>query len=665
MKKKTNLYKSFVLFAVLFLGLSACNKPEDIITEKEVLTEEITIPVADVVNNSSAINNDFTDLNKRMTLIQESIANNSLKTADIGGDCFDYTWYLVADVAAPLFDGEPLSATDVRILDNRAYVTYNRQGKVYAGGIEVIDITDPGFPEIISYMGFDDTDINSLAVDDEGSNTGERKIWLAGSSFKKGAVLRQVTTANGYLNDEFLDVPLSRAFLDGSITASANGIGYSNDYIYMTAGNSVGGTFQLDRHNLDILAHESYTDAKAIALNGSIDGDYQLSLVAGDEAKLNVHKVGTDRTLENSWGLGQIIHQNVAEPYFGKATVSIREGEDIAFIAMNSRGMKGIDITNGNEVYNSPSGMLTTGNTHGLALDDKFIYLANSDDGLFIGCIPEGGGEIEEVQHWDLDETGASANMVQTDGDWVFVAKGGGGLKILRKIEKAFYPPATCEWDETGAPTCKNNPENLCEYLLSDFSVLLPEKQNALINNSELFDTSKRKELLLDEDAELSVTFVSEGAGFKNSFGYYTYNVNNPPTSVEDIQNTMSIIFANASAEGSGGSLKEGDQVYLGEFEAGTVIGYFLIADGWNENEMDVTQGLYTFYTNPALNRDGTQQSIMMFSDRCSTLLTTFEDIHTSSTNGDKDFNDLVIKTSISPMSAMNTTNLVELPSAK
>jgi len=664
MRKKTNNYIIFGLLALLFFGFSSCNKQEELITDKEVVTDNIVEPTEEpVTDNSFKINNNFSDLNKRLKLIQEPIVNdNSFKLADIGGDCFDYTWYFVAEVDAPyLVEGEPLSATDVRILGNRAYVSYNRQGGDYMGAIEIIDITDPGFPTLISSMLFTDTDINTLAIDDTGSDEGDRTIWLAGSSFKKGAVLRQVTATNGYLNNDVVDVPLSRAFWDGRITPSANGIAYSNDFIYMTAGNSVGGTFQLDRHTLDIINHEDYSDAKAIALNGPFDGDYQLSLVAGDNAKLNVHKVGFDRTLYNSWDLGQIIHQNVDSPYLGKATVSIRSGETVAFIAMNSLGMKAIDITNGSEIYYSPSDMLTTGNTHGLAIDDKFIYMANSDDGLFIGCIPEGGGEIEKVQHWDLDEVGASANMVQTDGDWVFVAKGGGGLKILRKIKNSIIPPSTCEWDENGAPTCKNNPENLCENLLPDLKALLPEYQNAIVNQAQLFDASKRKELLLNATADVSVTFVSEGAGFKNTLGYYTYNVNNPPQSIEDIQSSMRIIFANASAQGSGGALNEGDQLYLDTFEAGTVIGFFIIANGWNGSE--VTEGLYTFYTNPEFNRDNTQQTIMMFSESCSTLLTTFEDVHIS--GGDKDFNDLIIKTSITPMSAMNTTNLVELPSAK
>jgi len=641
MYKKINAQKFLMLLAVLFIGLTACNKSEDIDTD-----------IDDVIDNAFVINNNFDDLNTRMHIVREPISdNNSLKVLDVGGDCYDYTWFLVAEVDAPIFAGEALSATDVRVYGDRVYVTYHRQGEDIAGGLEVIDISDPTAPVILSYAEFDDADINTLAIDDMGAFAGLR-VFLAGSS-RSGAILRQLyTDTDGLITHRDLDIKLSSAYTDGTTTASANGITLSDDYIYMSSGNSFGGTFQFDRNDLSLLSHEEYTDAKSVTVNGGNAGAYQLSLVAGDNAKLKVHHVGTDRTLLNSWDLGTIIHQNVDEPYLGKATLSIREGENIAFIAMNSRGAKGINIETGEEVYTTPVDMLTIGNTHGLAVDEKFIYLANSDDGLFIGCLTE-EGEIIEVQRWDLDETGSSANMVQTSGDWVFVAKGGGGLKILRKVRNGVYP-AVCNWDDDGRPTCVEETV-LCESLEEDFTAVLPEGINALTTHPEYF-LNENREVVLSENANVSVSFVREGAGYKNSFGYYTYDISNPPTSVEDIKSSMKIIFSNASALDSGGTLLSGDRVNIGSFDAGTVIGYFVIANGWNGSE--VTEGLETFYTIPEFNRLGTQQSIMMYSDACGSLLTAFEDIHI--TRGDKDYNDIVVKTTIDPMSAMNTAALVQ-----
>jgi len=640
MKKRINV--SLFIGIILGFAFTSCNKQTNIDSDFD-----------SVVDNAYTVNNTADELNKRMSIIHEPVmftdgtSFKGSKSAENG-----YTWYYVAEVAAPIFNGEPLSATDVRILGNRAYVTYNRQGSVYAGAIEVIDITDPGYPVLRSYMQFDGVDINSLAVDDQGSDA-QRRIWLAGSSYKKGAILRQVIAEDGYLTGGVADISLSKALSNNRITASANGIGLSDNYIYISTGNSEGGTFQLDRQSLTFVANEEYPDAKAIALNGTSNGSYQLSLIGGDDGRLLVYRVGENRDLLHDFNLGPIVHQNVADPYYGKATVAIRPGEKTAFIAMNRDGMKAIDIETGNVVYTSPSNMLTIGNTHGLTIDNEFIYMANSDDGLFIGEFPTGGGEIREIQRWDLDETGASANMVQTDGDWVFVAKGGGGLKILRKIPNGDIP-SVCEWDQDGAPTtCKMNPEALCDHLISDFKYTLPDRKDATKKRPGFFQNENR-EIVLNQTADVSVTFVSEGAAYKNTFGYYTYNVNNPPQSVEDIKSSMKIVFANASAQGSGGGLFEGDRLYLGTFDAGTVIGYFLIADGWNGQE--VTDGLYTFYTSPQLNRDNAQQSLLLYSESCNSIITAFEDMHIDS--GDRDFNDLVVKTSISPESAVNTDDM-------
>lgn len=646
MNIKINNQKFLVLLAALLVGMTACKKPSE------------TTDVDQLIDSSVAINNNFDELNMRVSYPHQPVMfTNTLKNSDIAR-CGDYTWYLVAEVDAPLVDGEPLSATDVRVLGNRAYVSYHRQGDVHAGAVEVIDITDPGFPVLRSHMDFAGVDVNTLAVDNHGTDA-ERRIFLAASSNKKGALLRQVIANDGYLSAGIVDITLSKALSGGDISASANGIAISDDYIYISSGNSFGGTYQIDRSNLTFVSNEEYTDAKAVALNGTSRGSYQVSLIGGDNGKLNVYRVGEDRTLVRSIDLGAIVHQNVDEPYLGKATVTMLQGENIAYVAMNAAGMKAVNVETGQVVYTSSPDMLTTGNTHGLTVDNGNIYMANSDDGLYIGCLPDGGGVVNDVQFWDLDETGASANMVQADGDWVFVAKGGGGLKILRKVANSIYPNVK-NYDENGCPTPMDGNDELCESLISDFQIALPEGKDATKKNKEFF-TNENREVVLTERAEVAVSFVLEGAGYRNTFGYYAYNKNNPPQTVEDILDSKHIIFANTSAVGSGGTLKEGDRVNLGTFDAGTVIGYFIISDGWNGYE--VTEGLYTIYTNPNLNRDGKQQSIMMYSENCGSLITAFEDIHTS--GGDKDFNDLVVKTSISPLTAMNTDVVVSLPHKK
>jgi hypothetical protein len=630
-------YMVLALFTVSLFSVQSCKKKDK--TEEDTQVDEINVQ----------LNNNAEELSTRITYYNEPIDFGNKAAAE-------HTWYYVADVEAPNFLGSDLSATHVVIADDKAYVSYNRQGEDYAGGIEVIDLSNPAFPQIISQELYDGADVNAVAADYNG-NSNQRKIWLALSSFKKGAVLRQVMLENGLLTENIQDVTLSKSLSDGSIAASANGIVASSDYIYVTAGQSHGGTFQVSTADLSVLTNEEYTHAKYPEVNGINNGNKQITLRTGEQSQLLVYSVGPDRSY-NTIDITEIYHQNVEEPDKGKSTLHIDEGSDIAFVASGANGLKAYNINSGEEMYTSPADMLSTGNTNGLTKDDDYIYMANGADGLFIGTLPQGGGEIEPVQIWDLNESGASANLVKTDGDWVFVAKGGGGLKILRKIKNGNYP-VICDYDENGVPECmEDNPDELCESLISDIQLSLPETQNALSNHPEYF-LNENLEIVLTEDAMVSVTFVFEGAGWKNSFGYYTYNENNPPATAADIQQSMMIIFPNASKQGAGGGLIPGDKIYqVGVFPAGTVIGYFMLANAWNGSE--VTDGLYTHYTIPEFNQNETQQHLLMYDYNCSDILMGFEDILIPS--GDKDFNDLIFKMNIEPATAVNPEEYIQIP---
>lgn len=641
--KLTRSISVFLIALVLGIGFQSCKKIDK--PQEETKVDEIKF----------TINNDSESLtSSRVTYYNEPIMFSKKSSNKSSGG---HTWYYVAEVESPNFLGDDLSATHVVISDDKAYVTYNRQGNEYAGGVEVIDLSNPAFPTIISQELYDGADVNAVAVDYNG-NESQRKLWLALSSFKKGALMRQVILENGLLGANISDVNLSKSLSDGTIAASANGIVASSDYIYVTAGQSHGGTFQLSTNDLSVLANEEYTHAKYPVVNGLDAGGKQITLRTGENSQMLVYDVGPNRN-PITYDITSVYHQNVEEPYKGKSTIHIDQGGIVAYVASGLHGLKGYNITTGAEVITSPSNMLTTGNTNGLAKDDDYIYLANGADGLYIATLPQNGnGEIEPVQVWDLEESGASANLVQTDGDWIFVAKGGGGLKILRKIANGNYP-VICDYDSQGIPEClEPNPDELCESLLSDLGVTLPERQNALTHHPDYF-VNENREIVLSEPAQISVTYISEGAGFKNSFGYYFYHQSNPPATAADLQSSMTIIFPNASGEGSGGALLPGDKIYqLGTFPAGTVVGYFMQANAWNGQE--VTNGLYTHYTIPAFNQNETQQHILMYDYNCSDVLMAFEDVLLP--GGDHDFNDLIFQMNIEPAEAVPSQDYNQIP---
>lgn len=629
--KKINL-----TFVVLFTSLTiisvSCKK-----VEKENVDDQEVI----------YINNEAEELNQRVTY-HHSPAFSTKSEKSI----HDYYWYYVAEVASPVFNGYELSATHVDIIDNKAYVSYNVQGNVYAGGIEVIDLENPAFPSLISQLFFNGNDANAVVADVEGTNA-NRDVYLALSSFKKGAVLRKLNTQNGLFTEDFSDLNLSKSI--SGISASANGVSCTNDFIYVTSGQSVGGVFQVDKSSFTVLNTDEFQAAKYVVTNGKNIGSKQVSLSTGDDAKLHIYSI--DQSLNKQvFDIGAIYHQNVDNPYDGKAAMFIDQQSNNCFVSMGVNGMKAFNILTGDEVYKSPANMLTTGNTNGLSKDDLFIYLANGADGLYIAKLPASSGEIIPVQVWDMDETPASANLVRSSDEWLFVAKGGGGLKILRRVHESLYPPV-CDFDTLGLPECIESYE-YCEELPAHIDLTLPERVNAFENHPDYF-INENYEIQLEENAEISVVFVSEGAGLKNSFGYYHYPTNNPPSSIAEIESSMRIIFPNASELYSGGYLKTGDMVHLNEeFQAGTTIGFFLLANSWNGG--DITEGVYQHYTYRDFNIDGLQQHILMNDSICGSVVIGIEDI--LSDRGDKDFNDLVFEILIEPETAFNKNQIVQIP---
>ncbi|KZN34851.1 hypothetical protein N480_19860 [Pseudoalteromonas luteoviolacea S2607] len=164
----------------------------------------------------------------------------------------------------------------------------------------------------------------------------------------------------------------------------------------------------------------------------------------------------------------------------------------------------------------------------------------------------------------------------------------------------------------------------------------------------------------LNEEAEVFITFIHEGAGYKNSFGYFTFDPQNPPTSAEEVQET--IVFPNLSYP----HLTNGHRVSIGTFPAGTSIGFFVAANGfWYYTGVKNWQIPY-YYSISSLNPEPTeelrQHCVLLYDEQEQEVVIGFEDL--PRTWGDNDFNDAVFSVTASPGSAISSTNLVTMPEA-
>jgi len=212
------------------------------------------------------------------------------------------------------------------------------------------------------------------------------------------------------------------------------------------------------------------------------------------------------------------------------------------------------------------------------------------------------------------------------------------------------------EWNSQGVPSyLEAQGDAITQTLLEDLNASLPESNPVPIANPEyLVDTDMNTKL--KEEADIWITFVHEGAGWRNALGFYTYDLENPPTSPDEIDELF-MIFPNVSYTYSGGGLRSGNKVKLGKFSAGTGIGWFLVPDGWNPSTQAVTEKSQIKWSVKDFNtytaNQYAQHIIALKDEKRELILLGFED--TSRPAGDNDFNDCVFYVSANPFSAIQT----------
>lgn len=206
-------------------------------------------------------------------------------------------------------------------------------------------------------------------------------------------------------------------------------------------------------------------------------------------------------------------------------------------------------------------------------------------------------------------------------------------------------------------------PDNLI-YAANEYPAGFFDRINNALPEAEVNEAfltgDQGSNITLVEEAEVFVTFLHEGAGYKNSFGYFTYDVNNPPTDINDIRET--IIFPNLSYP----HLTTGHRVNLGTFPSGTTIGFFIAANGfWYYTGVKPFASPF-YYSIKDLNPDPTdelrQHNVLLLDQEVSEVIIGFEDLPRSW--GDNDFNDAVFSVKVSPASALASDNLTVMPAA-
>ncbi len=230
---------------------------------------------------------------------------------------------------------------------------------------------------------------------------------------------------------------------------------------------------------------------------------------------------------------------------------------------------------------------------------------------------------------------------------------------------------ASAQYNYLGTYTSDGKPNYLVQSdqistaTLSLIQNALPESFPVPTYNPQYISSGYETEIRLKDSAEVWVTFVDEGAGYKNVLGFYSYNLSNPPTSIPS-NSEMTIIFPNVSKAGSGGSLVAGHKVKLGSFSPNTGIAFFLIADGWRNGA--VGNGNWRVFSNPTFNPEANAtlraHNVLLADSTNQRIILGFEDIRRDYGSCDNDFNDALFYVTASPYTAMEIGNIAPIETA-
>jgi LruC domain-containing protein len=216
-------------------------------------------------------------------------------------------------------------------------------------------------------------------------------------------------------------------------------------------------------------------------------------------------------------------------------------------------------------------------------------------------------------------------------------------------------------YNTQGVPGYLLSPRDIISKdFLDDINASLPERIRLPVGHPDYLAIGNEADIVVNEEADVWITFVHEGAGYLNAVGYYVYDQSNPPKSVLDIDR-YNVIFPNASYSGSGGGLTSGDKVFLGRFPAGKSIGWFLVPNGWSGGKVS---GSRLFYSQPSFNPESDlskkQHTVLLYDAKRSVLLIGFEDIDRMN-GSDEDFNDAVFYVTANPVRAIDVSRVPPL----
>ncbi len=323
----------------------------------------------------------------------------------------DFHLNLVGQVSSPAFQGSSnLAATHVDYQDEFAYVSYNTIGETFAGAVDVIDLTDPLSPVLVSRMYMFNRDANVILYDNGyiyvlGSVDTEKVLEATGESF-----IAKIAVQNGSI-----DLDSVEYFYQQGNTAT--GITKMQNSYYVTSG--VAGSIVKYDGNAFLKSNEiTFDDLRSVtSANGKLavlDGSRGVTIM---DSELNV--------------LTQI---NTNSSFVEDAKRTISMTADQVIVAEGAQGAGVYNLTTGAleerlPILLDPENIVPSDKvTNAVSVNGNATLLANGGAGLAIKV------KNELLDLMGVVELKGSINYVVSDGNYIFAASGNSGLQIIHKI---------------------------------------------------------------------------------------------------------------------------------------------------------------------------------------------------------------------------------------
>ena len=201
--------------------------------------------------------------------------------------------------------------------------------------------------------------------------------------------------------------------------------------------------------------------------------------------------------------------------------------------------------------------------------------------------------------------------------------------------------------------------------VLARISTSLPEHADVNDNHPEYVADGVESNFIFTEDVDVWITFVAEGASYRNAFGFYTYPAGSPPPDPATLDHI--ILFPNCSYPGAGGDLESGSKIYLDTFTAGTALGWFVVQNGW-EGTANVSETAQRFYSDKQYNPEGDpneEHAVLLYDSEYELFVLGFEDVNRLLPTCDNDFNDAVFIAEAIPLEGIDNIDnipLIDIP---